>query len=101
MIERLGDALTVDQATELANTTTDVRQRITDFLATLSGSLTVAGLDSHLTDTARYRVDRITYSVEFVDEGLRILAQDVEITAAADQQLWLRSLIVVEPSTGT
>jgi hypothetical protein len=99
-VERLGDALDVDKATELADTTTDLRRRIADFLATLAGPLTVGGLDSHLTDTARYRVDRVTYSAEFVDEGLRILAQDVEIQAAADQQLWLRSVVVVEPSTG-
>jgi len=101
VVERIGPALDVDADTELADTTADVRTRIADFLSTLSGPLTVAGLDTHLSDTARYRVDEVSYHAEFVDEGLRIIAQNVEIQAAADQQLWLRTITVREPDTGT
>jgi hypothetical protein len=46
-------------------------------------------------------VDRVSYTAEFVDEGLRVLSQNVEITAAADQQLWLRSIVVRRPDTGS
>ncbi|HEY5981725.1 MAG TPA: baseplate J/gp47 family protein [Microlunatus sp.] len=100
-VERLGEARDVDKDTELGDITTDLGTRITTFLATLSGPLTHDGLDTQLSDTARYRVDTISYVAEFVDEGLRVLSQNVEITAAADQQLWLRSLTVTEPSGGS
>jgi uncharacterized phage protein gp47/JayE len=110
-VERLGDALTVDKETELANITTDLRNRVVDFLVSLTAPdesgvtvmrpLTIGGLVARLTATERYRVDRVTYTAEFVDEGLRIIAPDVEITPASEQQLWLRALIVVEPSTGS
>ncbi len=100
IVERIGDALNVDKATELADTTTDLRVRIGNFLAALTGALTIGGLDTALTDTARYRVDRVTYTAEFVDEGLRVLAPDVEIQVGDDQQLWLRSVIVREPDEG-
>jgi hypothetical protein len=100
LVERLGGARDVDKDTELADVTADVSSRIAAYLATLSGALTHAGLDTQLSDTARYRVDQVSYTAEFVDEGLRVLSQNVEITAAADQQLWLRSIDVREPGTG-
>lgn len=101
LVERLGEARDVDAETELADITADLGTRITTYLSALSGPLTRDGLHTQLPDTSRYRVDTISYVAEFVDEGLRVLSQDVEITAAADQQLWLRSLKVSEPDTGT
>lgn len=116
VVESIGEAVDVDADTELATVTTDVTQRVAAFLTGLQQApepadpagprptpppLTQAALDSFLTDTARYRVDRVSYTAEFVDEGLRILSQNVEIVAAADQQLWLRSLAVRRPDTGT
>jgi hypothetical protein len=100
-VERLGEARDVDKDTELADITADLGTRITSYLTSLAGPLTHDGLDTQLSDTARYRVDEISYVAEFVDEGLRVLSQNVEIVAAADQQLWLRSLVVTEPDTGS
>jgi uncharacterized phage protein gp47/JayE len=100
LVERLGEARDVDKDTELADVTADVSSRIAAYLGALSGALTHAGLDTQLSNTARYRVDQVSYTAEFVDEGLRVLSQNVEITAAADQQLWLRSIVVREPDTG-
>ena len=99
-VERLGEARDVDKDTELADITDDVGRRIAAYLASLSGPLTHAGLVTQLSDTARYRVDTVGYTAEFVDEGLRVLSPNAEITAAADQQLWLRSIVVTEPGTG-
>lgn len=99
-VERLGEARDVDKDTELADTRADLGTRISAYLGGLSGALTHDGLDTELSDTARYRVDQVSYVAEFVDEGLRVLAQNVEIEAAADQQLWLRALTVTEPDTG-
>jgi uncharacterized phage protein gp47/JayE len=101
VVERIGDGLDVEESVELANTKADVQTRIVDFFAHLSGALTIGGLDAFLTDTDRYRVDRVAYSAEFVDEGLRILAPNVEIQAASDQQLWLRTITVRQPDTGS
>ena len=101
IVERIGPGLDVEESVELANTTADIQNRIVDFFALLSGPLTVGGLDTFLTDTDRYRVDRVSYTAEFVDEGLRILSPNVEIQAASDQQLWLRSIAVRQPDTGS
>lgn len=100
-VERLGEARDVDKDTELGDITADLGTRISTFLSTLTGPLTHDGLDTQLSDTARYRVDTLSYVAEFLDEGLRVLSQNVEITAAADQQLWLRSLTVTEPDAGS
>lgn len=100
VVERLGPALDLAPDVALADATTDIRQRVADYLSSLSGALTIGGLDDHLTDTARYRVDNVSYHAEFVDEGLRILKGNVEIQAASDQQLWLRTLDVKQPGSG-
>ena len=101
IVERIGPGLDLEESVELANTTADVQSRIVDFFATLSGPLTVGGLDDFLTDTDRYRVDRVSYTAEFVDEGLRIISPNIEIQAASDQQLWLRGITVRQPDTGS
>jgi uncharacterized phage protein gp47/JayE len=101
IVERIGPGLDLEESVELANTTADVQSRIVDFFATLTGPLTVGGLDQFLTDTDRYRVDRVSYTAEFVDEGLRILSPNIEIQAASDQQLWLRGITVRQPDTGS
>jgi hypothetical protein len=101
IVERIGPGLEVEESVELANTTADIQSRIVGYFALLSGPLTVGGLDDFLTDTDRYRVDRVSYTAEFVDEGLRILSPNVEIQAASDQQLWLRSIAVRQPDTGS
>jgi hypothetical protein len=43
----------------------------------------------------------VSYTAEFVDEGLRILSPNIEIQAASDQQLWLRGITVRQPDTGS
>ena len=101
IVERIGPGLDVEETVELANTTADVQSRIVDFFATLSGPLTIGALDTFLTDTDRYRVDRVSYNAEFVDEGLRIISPNIEIQAASDQQLWLRGITVRQPDTGS
>ena len=49
-------------------------------------------------DTERYKVDDVNYGVEFVDEGLRIVQQNVDIHASSEQVLWLRGLTVLDSS---
>ena len=49
-----------------------------------------------LTDTDTYAVDQLSYTAEFLDEGLRILSPNKEIEPAADQVPWVRSVAVTD-----
>ena len=53
-----------------------------------------------MSGTERYNVDGIDYAVEFVDEGLRIVRQNVEVHATSEQVLWLRGVEIQDTSGG-
>jgi hypothetical protein len=41
------------------------------------------------------------YTAELMDEGLRILREDVPLALDAEQQLWIRTVNIVEGATAS
>jgi uncharacterized phage protein gp47/JayE len=99
-IQRLGLAASADRATALAAARDDIAAKLAAFVAALPAATTVtpAVLSAQLS-SADYRVDALTYTAEFVDDGLRILQPDMEIRPDPEQQLWIRAVNVVENVT--
>jgi uncharacterized phage protein gp47/JayE len=96
-IQRLGVAATLDPATAIAAARDDIRTRLVAFAADPPTTIDPTAILDHLTDTESYHVnDPIGYTAEFLDDGLRILRPNVDITLDAEQQLWIRVVNVVE-----
>jgi hypothetical protein len=96
VVERRGLAATADPASALADARADIARRLSDLLSTATGVIDKSALRGGLPDTATYHVEDISYTAEFVDEGLRISAPDREIDPGDDQQPWLRTVSVTE-----
>ena len=69
------------------------------YLALFLGALVVMSVTGH----RRYDAERadhgeppVSYTAEFVDHGLRVVKSNVEIQLDAEQQVWIRSLTVVD-----
>ena len=96
VVERLGLLAGAEAQSALDTIRTDILGRLASLLPTMSGPITPSTLLGALLGTDTYAVDRIGYTAEFVDEGLRILSPDREIVPSADQVPWIRSVIVTE-----
>ncbi len=96
VVERLGLLAGAEAQSALDTVRTDIMSRLAALLPTMTGPITPATLLGALLGTDTYAVERIGYTAEFVDEGLRILSPDREINPAADQVPWIRSVIVTE-----
>ena len=103
-IERLGVAATQNRAVALAAARDHIATRLTAFAAlppeppATVKTVTPAIVLSHLTDTESYHVNSLSYTAEFLDDGLRILRPDVTIALDPEQQLWFRAINLVEGS---
>jgi uncharacterized phage protein gp47/JayE len=95
-IERKGLASTQDPAQALEDARTDILSRLQVLLAGPLTRIDQATLLGALPDTATYSVQELSYTTEFVDEGLRISASNKEIVPADDQQAWVRTVNVTE-----
>ena len=95
-VERKGLAATTDAATALDVIRTDVANRLNALLPTLAQAIRPDVLLGQLSDTDTYAVDQLSYTAEFLDEGLRILSPNKEIEPAADQVPWVRSVAVTD-----
>ena len=95
-MERKGLAATTDAATALDVIRTDVANRLDALLPTLAQAIRPDVLLGKLSDTDTYAVDQLSYTAEFLDEGLRILSPNKEIEPAADQVPWVRSVAVTD-----
>ncbi|MBI3347680.1 MAG: hypothetical protein HY020_10780, partial [Burkholderiales bacterium] len=100
-VHRLGLALTADPASALATIRENINARLASFLAGAPPLIAPASLLGALTDTPTYSVDDISYAAEFVDEGLEVVKLNLPLALADDQQPWVRSLSVVEPTSST
>ncbi|MEM9519500.1 MAG: baseplate J/gp47 family protein [Actinomycetota bacterium] len=58
--------------------------------------LTAGTFETLLDNTDTYVIDSVSYRVEFIDEGLRVQRSNADVTLQADQQVWLRTLTVLE-----
>ncbi len=75
----------------------DVRQMIAAALRDHIDSLqavTLATLKGLLPETEYYRVDAVEYRVEFLDAGIRVGHQNVDLTLDDRQRPWLRQVLL-------
>ena len=97
-VQHLGLAASGDTATELEKTRIEINTRLATFLAGSPNPISVASLTGALTATDRYQVGRLGYAAEFIDDGLKLIERDVELSTTDDQP-WIRALTVVEKVT--
>jgi uncharacterized phage protein gp47/JayE len=97
-VEPIGPTALLNRQIALDDITTEIRGLVTALIAGSSGVLTKQMLLDQVPATERYNVDDVNYAVEFVDEGLRIVQQNVEVHASSEQVLWLRGFKVVDSS---
>jgi serine/threonine protein kinase len=95
-VERKGLAAAADRATALHDIEGALQSVIPSVLPQLTDGITVAKLLASLPATDTYEVESVSYVAEFVDEGLRITKQDLEISPASDQVPWIRTVTVTE-----
>ena len=96
VVERLGIAAALDPVQALANARDSISARLAEVLPTLTPTITPELLFGSLDVTEDYRPEQLSYLAEFVDEGLRIIIPDRQISPASDEQPWLRSVTVGE-----
>ncbi|MEJ8849527.1 baseplate J/gp47 family protein [Variovorax rhizosphaerae] len=92
----LGDPAT---AREVARS--EAATRLKDgFAALASGAkLTVPLLMSMVPDTATYKLTDLHYHAEYVDAGVRIHQQDVELPLSGLERLWIRRVALASAAT--
>ncbi len=95
-VERKGLAAAADRATALHDIEVALQSVLPGVLPQLSDGISTAKLMGKLPATDTYEVESVSYAAEFVDEGLRIIKQDLEITPASDQVPWIRTITVTE-----
>ncbi len=81
---------------ELGRIRVDLLSRLGTALAGMAADITPASLKGLLPPQEDYEVATIGYRAEFMDEGLKTIAQDLTITLDASQQPWIRSLGTTE-----
>jgi uncharacterized phage protein gp47/JayE len=96
LVERQGLYAAREAGAELGRIRGDLLARLGVALAGASGSITPAAIKGLLPDQDDYHVDTVTYRAEFMDEGLKTIAQDLTLDLDASQQPWIRSLAVTE-----
>jgi hypothetical protein len=96
LVERQGLYAAREAGAELGRVRGDLLARLGIALAGASGSITPAAIKGLLPDQDDYHVGTVTYRAEFMDEGLKTIAQDLTLDLDASQQPWIRSLAVTE-----
>jgi uncharacterized phage protein gp47/JayE len=96
-VERKGLAAIADADTALATIRDDLKSRLQAQVAT-GDAITSAALLGALPGTDTYAVQNLVYLAEFLEEGLRVTQQNPEFQPTPDQQAWIRSVQVTEPS---
>jgi uncharacterized phage protein gp47/JayE len=95
-VQRLGLAAGGDPEGHLAAIRDEIVTALTAFALTAAGTITPPVLQA-LLGSPNYAVVRpLRYTAELVDDGLRILREDVPLTLDPEQQLWIRTVSVVE-----
>ena len=69
----------------------DIAEKLKNFVATLgTQTLTVALLKGQLTGSDTYSVTDLHYKVEYMEAGVRVHQQDVELPLSGLERLWVR-----------
>lgn len=97
-IERKGLAVIADRDTALGEIHNDVVLRLQAQVAA-GGTVSNATLFGAVqTDTDTYSVKELSYTAEFLDEGLRVTRENPQFEPTSDQQAWVRNVNVNETS---
>jgi len=96
VIERRGLAASGEAETMLKAARADIERRLVAALTLTPPRLSPAVLLGFLGPTPDYAVDRLSYRVELLDEGVRVVAADVTVPLGPAQQVWVRSATVTE-----
>ena len=99
-VQHLGLAVSGAAATELEMTRIEINTRLATFLAGSPNPISVSSLSGALTATDRYKVTKLSYAAEFIDDGLKVTERDVELSTTDDQP-WIRALTVVQQKVGS
>ncbi len=97
VVERRGLAASGEAEAMLGAARADIEHRLAQALVLTPPQLTPAVLLGMLPQTADYAVQRLSYRVELIDEGVRVAVGDVTVPLGPAQQVWVRSVAV----TGT
>src|SRR5262249_30339328 len=98
-VQRLGLAAGGDAEGALAAIRDEIVATLTGFAAKATGTVTPEALQAKL-GSPNYAVARpLRYTAELVDDGLRILKENVPLPLDPEQQLWIRTVNVVEGAT--
>ena len=77
----------------------DIAEKLKNFVATLgTATLTVTLLKGQLSGSDTYTVSDLHYKVEYVEAGLRVHQQDVELPLSGLERLWLRGASLLNPA---
>ncbi len=89
------DPVSGDLASAREEVRLEVMGRLRDGVATLKGSIDVAGLQGLLPDTPDdYTTSGLHYSVEYLDQGVRIFKKDQTIPLGPLDRPWIRSVLI-------
>jgi len=95
-VQRLGLAAGGDAEGTLAAIRDEIVAALTAFAAAATGTITPTALQAVL-GSPNYTVVRpLRYTAELVDDGLRILRENAPLPLDPEQQLWIRTVNVVE-----
>jgi uncharacterized phage protein gp47/JayE len=95
-VQRLGLAAGGDPEGTLAAIRDEIIAALTAFAGSASGTVTPEAMQAVL-GSPNYAVVRpLRYTAEMVDDGLRILRENVPLPLDPEQQLWIRTVNVIE-----
>lgn len=96
VVERRGLSASAEPGSALAAARTDIEQRLATALQVAPRELSPATLLGLLPATEEYAVERVSYRVELLDQGVRLVEEDVVVPVSPDQLVWVRSVRVIE-----
>jgi phage-related baseplate assembly protein len=82
----------------LADARVEVAGRLQDHIAAIAGEINPTTLKAQLSATSIYTVTTLSYTVQYLEAGLRVNQPDPPITLADLQRAWVRSVTLTEAS---
>jgi len=95
-VERRGLAASEQPATALAAAKSDIERRLVEAFQVTPPQVSTSVILGLLDPTDDYAVEKVSYRVELLDEGVRVSDTDVPVPVGPAQQIWVRSVAVTE-----
>ncbi|MGI6655695.1 MAG: baseplate J/gp47 family protein [Desulfobulbus sp.] len=96
-VKRKGLRVLDTAAIELSRVRDEALTRLNAFIAAGPTELTRESLEKTLGGSPNFEVKTVSFLAEFIEEGLRLRQANLPITVGADQQPWLRRVVVSDP----